>query len=309
MQNKTLILKTLFLGFLLVFLNQCSGDHAMFDFPGAIIPVDGDLNDVPDSGDGGNSGTITGNPTNGFDPSITPDAGGDGAGIINVPADQPVTDDTDSNADGVDDSEDVEDVVDENGEEIDGDDQTTIPDDFVEVDSPGWEDSGPHEGDDDTDVYPGAGPDDEEAVELDFTTDTDGDGLAAAIDPRPTIADMWGFLDGGDMSLVCTYEQSGYTYHYIEGDKPNIIVGQIPDNKSILSDKTYRKPSITVKVQVLPPVNAFGVEYNNGILVGGLVERDEARLPTVNCMGGDYDFTYGLYVRIRDLQVTLKNTK
>lgn len=310
MKHKNLILKTLFLGLLLIFLSQCSGDHAVIDFPGAIIPADPDINDNPDSGD--NSGTITGNPTSEPAPSVDPSATDVEVTSPDTAVEEPAVDSVGSSDSSAGDNNTETPVLDEddgsddladNDAEDDDDSQIPLPDDSFDMDGPGYDGPvGPLEGDDDTEVVPpGADLDEEDVLELDYTTDADGDGLATAIDPRPSIADAWGYIDGSDASLPCIYEQVGYVYHYIEGHKPSVIIRQIEDdNKAILSDKTYRAPTTTIKVQALPKINAFGVEYENGINVEGLVDRDEARLPTVNCVAGDYDFTHGLYVRLRN---------
>lgn len=303
---------------LALFLAQCSGDHAMFDVlsQDGVITGDENLSETPGE-PGGNSGTVTTNPVVGENSDASESSG---SPVATGSAGESLGETAISTGVGDEDLGDAISPGEETGEaevtaEVDApgydgpdsfevDDDTDVApsvdgDDDVDVDGPGYDDPGPFDGDDDDDVAPPSNPADS------LTLDDDGDGLANAIDPRDSVADTWGFIDVDDLS-VCVLENSAYTYHYVEGSKQTMQVQRLNQNNDAwLSDKTAPAPN-TMSFEVLPNLNAFGIDVQNGINVTGLVNRNKAELPTVNCVdlaSGEpaHEFEYGIYVKVQNL--------
>lgn len=303
---KTRVLIVLALG---LFLGQCSGDGALIQPLADGITNDGSLSETPD-GDVDNSGTITGNPTG--EPGNT-DSDTVPSSNPTLPVEDSTTDTTDTtdtndenpqDDSGADLTDPVEDEADAPGYvEGDSDLEDTNTDVVPEVpteadqDAPGYVEVEPNPEDYNNDVVP-VTPEDS------MSLDNDGDGLANAIDPRPNLVDTWGFIDADNMS-VSIFEASGYVYRYIGGSKSPFMVQEQVDRSVLVSDKVAPPSGPAIQVLPVPQTNSYGIVVNNGISVTGLLDRNQARLPTVNSIAGNsglaHEFEYGIYVKYRNI--------
>lgn len=300
---KTRILIVWVLG---LFLAQCSGDGALIQPLADGITSDGSLSGTPES-DGGNSGTITGNPTDepgntdsvpvpSSDPTLPVE---DSTDDTTDPNDENPQDDTDADLLGPVDEEGDESGLDETDPNLEDEGNDVVPDDPTapDEDAPGYVEVETDPEDYNDDIVP-VTPDDS------MLLDDDGDGLANAIDPRPTHVDTWGFIDADNMSMSA-FETSGYVYRYISGSKSPFTVQEQVDRSVLVSDKVAPPSGPAIQVQPIPQTNSYGIVVNNGISVTGLLDRNQARLPTVNSIAGNsglaHEFEYGIYVKYRNV--------